>query len=195
MSCGSPLARGTLRRSGPRLEEGGSGSFEAERREELGGGGTGVELAALGPADELVEDSGRVPADVVPDPLGGKVGDLPGEADAAALPQLARGLQVRAVRLHRRPQLADAGPRGPDGLQHRRAPGGVGAEIEHLVQLPDGVTAPVAVCLVDGEHVADLQQPRLPCLDAVPHFGVTTTTVVSAACITSTSDWPTPTVS
>src|SRR5713101_335360 len=146
MSCGSPLARGTLRRSGRRLEKGGSGSFEAERREELGGGGTGVELAALGPADELVEDSGRVPADPTVSSTGGR--------------------------------QEVWGPRSSIWFSSR------------TVSRPPSRSA-----LLTANTSPISSSPAFPAWMLSPHFGVTTTTVVSAACITSTSDWPTPTVS
>src|SRR5437868_1798838 len=62
---------------------------------------------------------------------------------------------------HGTPQVVHAPALGRDGLDNRRAPVAIPRQLEHHLQVADGVGGAVAVGLVDDEHVGDLQQARL----------------------------------
>ena len=66
---------------------------------------------------------------------------------------------------------------------------------DQLREVADDLGRTRQIGLVDDEDVGDLEDPGLDDLDRVAADGVVTTTVVSAVSITSSSDWPTPTVS
>src|SRR5262245_1822552 len=77
------------------------------------------------------------------------------------------GLQVRAVVEDRAPQLVDAAAVGRDRLDDGRAPVARARQLEHDLQVTDGLGGAVAIGLVHDEHVGDLEEAGLVGLHAV----------------------------
>ena len=55
------------------------------------------------------------------------------------------------------------------GLQNRRLPSPANSEIDHVPDLAHGAISAIAICLIDDEDVADLQDARFRSLNAIPH--------------------------
>ena len=108
---------------------------------------------ALHPSKKILSDQ---PLDADPRPL-------------ALSPRALGAIQKRTMFPELRLQLVEARARRRDGLDDRRDPGAVLAELEHLEDLLHDAIGAVAVGLVHDEEVGDLHEARLDRLDVVAH--------------------------
>ena len=124
---------------------------------------------------------------------------------AAARRELAGLLEVGAMPLDSGQQLADPLAAAGHGAQDGRQPGtrrlgvrpvmAVIAEGEHHLEIARHAVDPVAIGLVEHEDIGDLENPRLDRLDVVTQARHRDDENRVDAATTSTSSWPTPTVS
>ena len=149
--------------------------------------------------------------DVVGEHLQPRVAAQP--ADPARSASRASPSISRAARRTRRPRSPSAratpggprpprrGPRRPCRRSRpcappaRASPGGHLPQGHRVPQVAHGAVGALAVGLVDDEHVGDLEDAGLGRLDAVAHPGREEHQGGVGGAATSTSDWPTPTVS